>query len=285
MTPTRAYPALIFYGGPRLGRGFNLLTHRMFEKIMWMASGSPVKQFWKQSFGTPPPGFASPFSQQSSRSFPTVISCSPQVFPRPADWSEHVHLAGYWFLDDADGWEPPVELAKFLEAGPAPVYVGFGSIGEAAIAAQTTNLIIAALRQAGQRGVLASGWSGMERPEDLADGVFMLKSAPHSWLFPRMTAVVHHGGAGTTAAGFRAGVPSVIIPHANDQFAWGRRAHELGVGAGPILRKKLTSKKLAAAIVEALSERVRQAAHDLGVRIREERGAEAAAKVIMNSIG
>jgi sterol 3beta-glucosyltransferase len=285
MTPTRAYPALVFYSGPRLGGGYNILTHRMFEKIMWVASGAAVKGFWKQRFGTLPPGFASPFSRQCSREYPTVIACSPQVFPRPEDWPEHVHQAGYWFLDDAEGWTPPAELVEFLDAGPAPLYVGFGSIGDTATAAQTTRLVIDALGQAGYRGVLASGWSGMERPVEPAEGIFMLKTAPHSWLFPRMAAVVHHGGAGTTAAGFRAGVPSVIVPHGNDQFAWGLRARELGVGSVPIPRKKLTAEKLAAAITEALSEKTRQAARELGARIREERGAEAAARAILNSVG
>jgi sterol 3beta-glucosyltransferase len=112
----------------------------------------------------------------------------------------------------------------------------------------------------------------------------MLESAPHSWLFPRMAAVVHHGGAGTTAEGLRAGVPSVIIPHANDQFAWGRRVYELGVGPKPIRRKKLTSENLAEAIRSALTDDVKSAARELGAKIRTERGAETAAKIILDSV-
>jgi sterol 3beta-glucosyltransferase len=108
----------------------------------------------------------------------------------------------------------------------------------------------------------------------------ILESAPHSWLFPRMAAVIHHGGAGTTAAGFRAGVPSVIIPSGTDQFAWGRRVYELGVGSKPIPRKNLSAEKLAAAIQFALSQETRDAASALGQKIRSENGTEMAVKLI-----
>jgi len=113
-------------------------------------------------------------------------------------------------------------------------------------------------------------------PEDM----FVLESAPHSWLFPRVSAVVHHGGAGTTAAGLRAGVPSVVVPHAVDQFAWGRRVHELGVGPKPVPRKKLSAGRLAGAITQALEQERRQAANRLGENIRRENGAEAAVAVV-----
>ena len=123
-------------------------------------------------------------------------------------------------------------------------------------------------------------WQGMTRLEELPDSVFMLESVPHGWLFPRMTAVVHHGGAGTTAAGIRAGVPTVVVPFSNDQFAWGRRVYELGVGSRPIPRKALTAENLAGAIRSALTEECRLAASELGAQIRAERGAEAAVSVV-----
>lgn len=280
MTPTRAYPSLIFYDSPRLGPWANLLSHYAFERILWMASGAPVKRFWKEVLGSAPESFGIPFGRQRSRRMPTVVSGSRHVFPAPPDWSEHVHQSGYWFLDEREDWSPPESLRTFLESGPPPVYVGFGSVGGSAPAEQTTSLVVGALERAGQRGVLASGWRGMAARADFPDSVLLLESAPHSWLFPRMAAVVHHGGAGTTAAGFRAGVPSIVIPHANDQFAWGRRAHELGVGPEPIPRKKLTAAKLATAIERAQSGQIGDAAHALGERIQAERGADAAAEVI-----
>lgn len=284
MTPTREYPSLIFYDAPRLGRGFNFFSHKILEQIMWSASSSVVRQFWLQKFGHAPQNFGNPFSRQVTRRNPTIISCSQYVFPRPADWTENVHSSGYWFLDEDPDWQPAPELLDFLQAGKPPVYVGFGSLGDPVQARQTTGLVIEALIQSGQRGILATGWNGLSQLENFPEGIFILKSAPHTWLFPRMAAVVHHGGAGTIAAGLRAGVPSVIIPHSNDQFAWGRRVYELGVAARPIPRKKLTVEKLVEAIRFALSGEIRTAARELGDKIRSENGAEMAASIILNSL-
>jgi sterol 3beta-glucosyltransferase len=283
MTPTSDYPSLIFYNLPRFGKVYNRLTHKIFEKIMWMASSTPVKTFWKQKFGSKPKNFSCPFGKQTTKRLPTIISCSDTVFSRPTDWPEHVHNSGYWFLDDEPDWSPSADLEDFLNKGKPPVYVGFGSIADPALAIQTTDLVIEALRKAGQRGVLASGWQGMTIQGEIPDDIFLLESAPHAWLFPRMAAVVHHGGAGTTAAGLRAGVPSIVIPHTNDQFAWGRRAEELGVGSKPIPRKQLNAERLAAAIHDALKDDVQQAARTLGVKIQNENGAENAARIILES--
>jgi sterol 3beta-glucosyltransferase len=285
MTPTREFPALIFYNSIRLGRGFNLFTHKIFEQVMWQTGSSAVKKFWLKQFGHAPQGFASPFGKQNTRINPTIISCSKYVFPRPADWPEHVYNTGYWFLDEEAGWEPSKALLDFLNNGAAPVYVGFGSLADPARAGQTTGLVMDALKRSGQRGVLATGWSGLSRMKDIPEDIFILEEAPHAWLFPRMAAVVHHGGAGTTAACLRAGVPGVIIPHSNDQFAWGRRVFELGVGPKPIPRKKITAEGLSGAINYALTNEIRDTARDLGMKIQRENGAEAAAKIINECFG
>ena len=142
-------------------------------------------------------------------------------------------------------------------------------------------MVIKSLRMAGFRGVLSLGG---QTEKFVAEDFFILDDIPHSWLFPQMSVVVHHGGAGTTAAGLRAGVPSVIIPHSNDQFAWGKRVFELGVGSKPISRKKLTSERLAAAIRYALQDEVRKAATNLGKKIQSENGSEQAAKIILDII-
>jgi sterol 3beta-glucosyltransferase len=285
MTPTGDYPALIFYNLPRLGRGYNLLTHKIFEKIMWSASGANVKKFWKEEFGKSPEGFTCPFGMQTTRFLPTVISCSNYVFPRPSDWPEHVYNTGYWFLDEEADWRPSSELMEFIGRGKPPVYVGFGSIANHALAMQTTDLVIEALKRSGQRGILATGWGGMTKMDSIPEDTFILESAPHSWLFPQMAAVVHHGGAGTTAAGLRAGVPGIIIPFSNDQFAWGRRAYELGVASKPIPGKILTAEKLADAIKFVLTKEIKDASKDLGTKIQSENGASAAAKIIINCVG
>lgn len=282
MTPTQDYPSLIFYDSLRLGKTFNRLTHRLFEETMWRTS--PVKQFWKQEFGSIPPNFGNPFRKQQTENYPTIVSCSNYVFPEPQDWPQHVHNTGYWFLDEGADWRPSDELQNFLEAGPPPIYVGFGSLGNPDKAASTTELVIEALRRSGQRGILATGWSGMTKLDTIPENILMIDSAPHAWLFPRMSAVVHHGGAGTTAAGLRAGIPSIVIPHANDQFAWGRRVHELGVSSEPIPKKELTAEKLSVAISDVLTEDIKRSARVLGKKIQSENGAEIAAKIIINCV-
>ena len=281
MTPTREYPSLITYDGPRLGGGFNLLSHRAFERIMWSASGSSIKEFWKQRFGKTPSDFTCPFGKSDR----VVVSCSNHVFPRPADWPNNVFQSGYWFLDEEPGWAPSAELTDFLAGGEAPVYVGFGSLGDKARAEETTHLVLEAFRLAGVRGMLATGWSGLSSTVDLPPTVFRLESAPHAWLFPRMSTVVHHGGAGTTAAGLRAGIPSILVTYGNDTLAWGRRVWELGAGPRAIPHKKLTAQNLAEAIQQARSPHIVQRAAELGKRIREENGAEDAARVICELLG
>ena len=283
MTPTREYPSLIFYRSKRLGRMYNLATHKIIEQILWFVSRAPVKQYWKKTYNAIPRNFTCPYGKQITQRLPTIISCSNFVFPRPADWSEHVYNTGYWFLDDETEWKPPIELLRFLEKGTPPVYIGFGSAGIAALADQTTRLVIDALKLAGQRGILATGWQGMSTIDHIPDDIFILESASHTWLFPRMAAVVHHGGAGTTAAGLRAGVPGVIIPHGNDQFAWGQRIHELGVGVKPIPRKKLTKERLAEAITTAITKELKVNAQDLGMKIKHENGVDYAARIILAS--
>ena len=284
MTPTADYPALIFYDTIRLGKIYNFSTHKIFEQIMWFASSSAVKQFWFKKFGKTPEKFESPFGKQKTRQNPTIISCSKYVFPQPDDWPAHVETTGYWFGEESN-WQPDNRLLDFLQKGPAPVYVGFGSLGNPAQAVQTTQLVIDALQKSGQRGILATGWNGLSAQlEDIPEGILIIESAPHTWLFPRIAPVVHHGGAGTTAAGMRAGVPSIIIPHSNDQFAWGRRVFELGIGPKPIPRKELTSEKLSAAINFALSIDIRAVAKDFGIKIQSEDGAATAATIIINSM-
>jgi len=210
---------------------------------------------------------------------PRLYSYSPLVIPKPADWDAHAHVTGYRFLDHSPDWQPPAALLDFLAAGPPPVYVGFGSLMPAH-AERTTALVLEALRRSGQRGLLAQGWGALQQ-SDLPDDVLMLQAAPHDWLFPRMRAVVHHGGAGTTAAGLRAGVPSIVVPFGADQPFWGGRVHHLGVGPRPIAYKNLTVQRLAEAIHIATSDQaLRQRAAALGEQLRSEDGVAQAIKIV-----
>jgi sterol 3beta-glucosyltransferase len=282
MTPTRAYPSLIFYEGPRLGGAYNWLTHKALQQIFWTMASGNLRDYWKGEFGRLPENFGNPFPRQTRASHPTVVSCSPHVFAQADDFPPHVHHTGFWFLAEAPGWQPDPKLRAFLDAGDAPVYVGFGSIGDPKQAAQTARIVADALQRTGQRGILATGWQGGSS-EKLPDTMFTLESAPHAWLFPRMAAVVHHGGAGTTAAGLRAGVPAVVVPHGLDQPGWARRVRELGVGAS-LAQRRLTAENLAGAIQFVLKSEVREKARALGEKIRAEAGAETAASIILEAV-
>ena len=209
---------------------------------------------------------------------PALTTVSRHVFQRPSDWGDHWQVTGFLF-DDEPEWSPPPELVDFLTAGEAPVYVGFGSMPDANPAA-TSRTILDAVRRAGKRAIILTGWAGLG-VDDVPANVYILKYAPHHWLFPQMAAVIHHGGSGTTASGMRAGVPTVVVPHQGDQGFWGRRVRELGIGAAPIPRKKLTANNLAAAITEATTNRALQAnARALGEKIRAEDGVTAASQLV-----
>ena len=213
----------------------------------------------------------------------TLMGYSRRIVPHPEDWPEKFYTIGYWFLEE-DGWEAPAELLAFLEAGQPPISVGFGSM-TGRDPKGLTELVVAAVERSGVRAVLLSGWAGLGEM-DLPESVFCLARAPHGWLFPRVAAVVHHGGAGTTAAGLRAGAPSVIVPHFADQPFWGRRVHALGAGPEPIARHKLTADGLAAAIREAVTNgAMRRRAQELATRIGEEDGVGTAVALISRYLG
>lgn len=276
---TAAFPGIIFPQLPDslpLQRQYNHLTHTLMMEMTWRLFRGPLNNLRRSGLGLPPE--KRPFRQTINDPYPVVYGFSRHVIPKPADWGDHLHISGFWFLDDA-AWEPSQALCDFLDAGPAPVYVGFGSMTNRDVEA-TTHLVIEAIRKSGQRAVLLSGWAGIGS-SDLPDAIFRLEYAPHGWLFPRMAAVVHHGGAGTTAAGLRAGVPSLLVPHFADQPFWGRRLNALGVGPGFIPRKQLTLDNLAAAIrLAATDEAMRQRAASLGEKIRAEDGVASAVQFI-----
>jgi sterol 3beta-glucosyltransferase len=275
ITPTRALPGPLTPNAPA---ALNRASYLPVQQMLWQTSRAGDAAV-RRRLGLGRPPIFGPFGALERRGIPTLYGFSAHVLPRPADWEAHHHVTGYWFLSAPDGWAPPDDLARFLEAGPPPVYIGFGSMGNRDPEA-TTRLALDALLRSKQRGVLASGWGGLNAA-DLPESVYMLKAAPHDWLFPRMAAVVHHGGAGTTAAGFRAGVPTIITPFFGDQPFWGARAAALGVGAAPIPRKRLTADQLAAAITRAVSDpTMRAKAAALGEQLRAEEGSARAAALI-----
>ncbi|MFD0367372.1 glycosyltransferase [Streptomyces sp. NPDC127114] len=201
---------------------------------------------------------------------PVFHGYSPLVVPRPDDWPSGVDVTGYWWPARPAGWQPPPELVDFLQAGPPPVFVGFGSMapGEGE---RLGELVAAAVRRAGVRVVVQAGWAGLSGQ---GDDVLAVGDVPHDWLFPRTAAVVHHAGAGTTGAGLRAGVPAVPVPVMADQPFWASRLHELGVAPRPLPFQDLTAENLGDAITACLSEPVhRRRASELARGIATEDGA------------
>jgi sterol 3beta-glucosyltransferase len=276
--PSMASPVL------PLGRAYNLLTHRMSELLIWWVGQKSVNLWLRETLDFPPVSWRGPFDHMYKHQMPYLYGFSPSVVPRPDDWPEWHVISGYWFLDRHPSWSPPEALQRFIEAGPKPISIGFGSmVGRHAH--RLVEAAVAAVERSGQRAVLIGGWaqvSGLELP----DTIFKIDAVPHDWLFPRMAAVVHHGGSGTTAAGLRAGVPSVVVPFFGDQPFWGRRVHALGVGPKPILLKALTVERLSDAIARAVGDAtMRHEADALGARIRAEDGVGAAVDFIGSYFG
>ncbi|MFO7630963.1 MAG: glycosyltransferase [Caldilinea sp.] len=266
-SPTRSFPSPLLPFND-LGGTLNLASHRI---TIWLASVSMrgILNQWRKDVLKLPA--VKNELMREGRPVLRLYPYSPAVAPMPADWGAHSVATGYWFLERSDEWQPPSDLTTFLENGPPPVYIGFGSMPSEDAPAKT-QIILEALRLSGQRGVVATGWGGLTT-SGFSDQVYTLEAAPHDWLFPRMAAVVHHGGAGTTAAGLRAGAPTVICTFLGDQPFWGRRNPALGVGPAPILQKKLSAEKL----VEALNTVTRDTAmqlraKSLGEELRREDG-------------
>lgn len=267
--PTRAFPSSLFPTPFRGGGWFNYLSHIIGGQGFWQVMRPAINATRRDLLDLPPLPPAGPFLDLERAKMPIVYGYSPAVLPKPKDWGDWVHVVGYWLLEQPN-WTPPPALADFLAAGPPPVYIGFGSMSDRD-PARMTEVVLGALRRAGQRGLLATGWGGLSQ-SDLPDEVFKLEQAPHDWLFRRVAAVVHHGGAGTTAAGLHAGVPSLLIPFFGDQPFWADRLEVLGVGR-QLARRTLTAENLGLALREATAHgSLRARAAALGAQIRTERG-------------
>jgi UDP:flavonoid glycosyltransferase YjiC (YdhE family) len=273
---TRDFPVV---GMPHLRLpGYNQFTYRFAQRAGWLAFRSTINRWRKEVLGLRPQPLRGYFDKLGTAEYPVLNGFSEQIVPRPTDWNEHIHITGYWFNDDLN-WQPPEDLIDFLKAGPPPVFIGFGSMPVDAPVA-ITQKILDALALCGQRAILHTGWGGLGI-HDLPETVFQVEYAPYRWLFPQMALVIHHGGSGTTAHALRAGVPSLVIPFIFDQFYWGRRVTEIGVGLAPIPYKRLTAAKLAASIQVGVQDAaMRERAAEVGEKIKIERGIERAVEII-----
>jgi sterol 3beta-glucosyltransferase len=267
VVPTREFPPAIIRaaGMPRM---VYPALHRVVSAAVWFLTARSVQRLRRSALGLPKWPWYGPARQLLRQRMPLLIAVSPTLVPRPRDWPDFVHLTGFWYLDTADAYEPPAQLLRFLEADRPAVYVGFGSMAGFDPLA-TVELLLEAL--GGRRAIIAGGWGGLASAA-FPDSVLCIEAVPHDWLLPRMSLAIHHGGAGTTAAAARAGIPQVVIPHITDQPFWAACVQSLGVGPAPIERRTLTAGNLAMAIQAAERPAMRQAAAALGTRIRAEDG-------------
>ncbi|MEM9301019.1 MAG: glycosyltransferase [Pseudomonadota bacterium] len=260
-------------GFPRLpfGPAYNRATHR-FVLLMTGFYARMLEDFRTNTLDLPPArGVAGLLADLDGRPWPILHCYSPQLVPRPREWPDHASVDGFWFLDRDADWQPPEELLRFLDAGTAPVCIGFGSMA-GRFPEQVTTAALDAVKAAGIRAILLTGWGGLQAG-DLPSSIHATDQVPHDWLFERCSAVVHHGGAGTTGAGLRAGLPTLICPFGLDQPFWGQRVHALGVGPEPVPQRQLRRRGIAAELADLVgNDGYRERARALAERIAGDPG-------------
>ncbi len=261
------------FGQPR-----RWLKHVLREQMLWhLLWQKPVNQWRQRTLGLPAAPFRGLEHKLRQDKVPAFYALSPTLLSRPWHWSPQLHITGEWFLDSLFDWSPPPELLAFLESGPPPIGVTFGSMaGEDTLG--MIKMVLAALTMSKQRAVLTGGWGNLDQKLSLPNNVYSIGFVPHSWLFPWMSALIHHGGGGTTVTGLKAGRPTIIIPFAfSDQPFWARRVAELGAGIPFLSPRNLTVEQLAQAIHTVVTDAgIRQRAADLGEQIRAEDGVRTA---------
>jgi sterol 3beta-glucosyltransferase len=271
---TADFPPSFVSGGRSFGRLGNRAAGMVMTTALALAMAGPAREI-RRELGLPRRGLREAVSGQLDGSrWPVCYGFSPAVVPRPADWPDSYQITGYWWPRRPAAWRPPAELEEFLSSGPPPVFFGFGDLTPENTS-DFVELAAAAGRQAGVRQVIQAEHTdptpaGRPQPGDS----IVVGDLPHDWLFPKMAAVVHHAGAGTTAAGLRAGVPAVTVPVLADQPFWAARVAALGVGPAPIPHRRLSVAALAAAIRDAVARpSYRTQAGALSRRMASEDGA------------
>ena len=269
-TPTRAFPIPLL-GGASLPGWANRASYTLARATTVMYGR--VTNDFRRRVGLGAIGrLADPLRNPDGSPVQVLYPYSRHVVPVPTDFPPSAHVTGYWFLSHDPAWRPDARLVDFLAAGEPPVYVGFGSMGFGKGADERRDAVLRALEANRLRGIVATGWGGLTAGDAPSDDVLVVDAVPHDWLFGRVAAVVHHGGAGSTAAGLRAGKPSLVCPFLGDQPFWGARVHAVGAGPAP-----LPASKLAAGLTERLGDLVRTPeyrleAADIGEKIRGEDG-------------
>ena len=256
----------------------NYISYVMIEVLSWQGLGDIINRFRAKCLNLDPVSLIWAPGMLERLKIPHTYCWSSALIPKPKDWGPHISISGFYLLNLASNYTPAPDFQAFLDAGPAPIYIGFGSIVLEDPNAMT-ELIFEAVRKTGQRVLLSKGWGGIGADRlHIPDGVYMLGNVPHDWLFKHVSCVVHHGGAGTTAAGITAGRPTVVVPFFGDQPFWGAMVARAGAGPDPIPHKQLTADKLADAINFCLKPESLERAKELASKIAAERGSDMGAQ-------
>lgn len=276
-SPTTAFPhPLAQLDSSRTEAGVrNYLSYTQIELLTWLGLTDIINRFRRRTLLLEPIDPTWGTNLVSRLKVPHTYCWSPALIPKPADWGSHIGISGFFFLSKASSYQPDAKLQAFLNAGEPPVYIGFGSIVVDNPDA-FTKVILEAVKKAGVRALVSKGWSNVGG-SDVPDNVFLLGNVPHDWLFQHVSAVVHHGGAGTCAIGLALGLPTVIVPFFGDQFWWAGIVHRAGAGPKAVPYKELTADKLSESIKEALQPDIRNRAQELSQKIKSEDGVATAA--------
>jgi UDP:flavonoid glycosyltransferase YjiC (YdhE family) len=261
----------------------NYISYAMIELLQWQGLGEIINRFRAKCLGLDPVSLIWAPGMLQRLKVPHSYCWSPALVPKPKDWGPHISISGYYFLNLASKYTPTPDLQAFLDAGTLPVYIGFGSIVLDNPNAMT-ELIFEAVRKTGQRVLLSLGGGMGADALRIPNGVFMIGNVPHDWLFKHVSCVVHHGGAGTTAASIAAGRPTLVVPFFGDQPFWGAMVARAGAGPEPIPHKQLTADKLADAIDFCLKPENLERAKKLGSKVAAERGSDMGAHSFHQSL-
>ncbi|THX37818.1 UDP-Glycosyltransferase/glycogen phosphorylase [Aureobasidium pullulans] len=249
----------------------NFVSYHVVEWMTWQGLGNVIND-WRESIQLEPINLLDGPALAKMLRVPFTYCWSPALVPKPRDWPEYIDVCGFFFRDTPK-YTPPSDLANFLSAGPPPVYIGFGSI-VLDDPAKMLATIVEAVRAAGVRAIISKGWSDLGG--DVGENIYYIGDCPHEWLFPRMAAVVHHGGAGTTACGIKNGIPTLVCPFFGDQPFWGHMIASAGAGPEPLSPREMTPATLAEAIRFLMREETAVAAKAIAERMKAEDGVRAA---------
>ncbi|EXK29115.1 hypothetical protein FOMG_14293 [Fusarium oxysporum f. sp. melonis 26406] len=249
----------------------NYLSYGVVEVLTWQGLGDIINK-WRATLDLEDIAFSQGPRLTEKLDIPFTYCWSPALVPKPRDWSENVDVCGFFFRDPPD-YTPPPALAEFLRDGPTPIYIGFGSIVIDDPNA-LSHMLLEAIRITGTRALISRGWSKLDGPQ--SDNVMFLGDCPHEWLFQRVSAVMHHGGAGTTACGLLYGKPTTIVPFFGDQPFWGKMVASAGAGPEPIPQKAITVGRLVEAIEFCSAPQAAEAAASIASKMQSENGVKQA---------